>query len=97
MSDDLIERLEKGVRRPDRKPADNTQAERELAKEAAARIRALEYENTYLREIADAAARTRDEALEALETAGADALEKAARVLARSAEEIRALKPKAKA
>ena len=42
MSDDLIERLEKGVRRSDRKAADNTRAERALAHEAAARIRELE-------------------------------------------------------
>jgi len=40
----------------------------------------LESENTYLRKIADMAARTRDEALEALEKAEADALEKAVEI-----------------
>ena len=94
MSDDLIERLETECHRAWVSTDDRLDS---ILHEAVTRLRTFESENTYLRKIADAAARTRDEALEALETAEADALEKAARVLARSAEEIRALKPEAKA
>lgn len=70
------------------------------------RIAELETENTYLRKIADAAARNFDEAMKALETAEADALEKAAQRAEVSpdshwgptiAAAIRLLKPKAKA
>lgn len=50
MSNDLLARLEVGVRRQDRKAADNNLAERALAKEAAARIRELKAENTTARE-----------------------------------------------
>ena len=102
MSDDLIERLEKGVRRSDRKAADNTRAERALAHEAAARIRELESACYRLTEACDALEAVADKdhqevlVLRArLKTAEADAMERAARVLARASEEIRALKPKA--
>ena len=102
MSDDLIERLEKGVRLSDRNAADNTREERALAHEAAARIRDLESACYRLTEERDRlkgwADKYHDEVLvlrARLDTAQADAMERSARVLARASEEIRALKPKA--
>ena len=107
MSDDLIERLEEhatdwdGSQMPDIEPAKGDPTAGTL-RAAAARIRELESANYRLTEERDRlkgwADKYHDEVLELqgrLATAEADAMERAARVLARASDEIRALKPKA--
>ena len=85
MSDDLIERLEFCAKMH---PAVGYPENGKLFSEAAARIRELESANYRITE-------ERDNLRARLAAAEADALERAARVLSRASDEIRALKPKA--
>ena len=109
MSDDLIERLESAVKFSEKRVRALESRVKEVLEqaireksEAAARIRELESANYRLTEERDRLKSWADRDSDELEklrarlaTAEADALERAARVLTRAAEEIRSLKPKA--
>jgi hypothetical protein len=93
-SDDLIKALEGSCNcNIDTSPC-MAEEDCRLLLQAANRIRALESENTYLRKIADMAAKQRDEALEALEVADANSTDKASAwdVIAEKNREIEGLR-----